>query len=147
RRACDVLGQIADALDHIHRRGIVHGDVKADNIMLTAETTGARQRRLAQLLDFGLGPRAGRGGDEGLNGRPHSRAPGRAAGGPPSVAADIYALGVIGYLMLTGTLPFEGSVIEILMAHINREVPQPSVRRGEPIDPAVEQLILRALAK
>ncbi|HEX8107454.1 MAG TPA: serine/threonine-protein kinase [Kofleriaceae bacterium] len=147
RRACDVLGQIADALDHIHRRGIVHGDVKADNIMVTAETTGARQRRLARLLDFGLARRSGGDGDDGLNGSPHYLAPERAAGGPPSVAADIYALGVLGYLMLTGTLPFDGSVIEILMAHINREVTPPSARRGESIEPVVEQLILRALAK
>jgi serine/threonine-protein kinase len=148
RRACDVLAQIADALDHIHRRGIVHGDVKANNIMLTAETTGARQqRRLARLLDFGLARRSGGDGDDQLNGTPHYLAPERAAGGPPSVAADIYALGVLGYLMLTGTLPFDGNVMEILMAHINREVPPPSQRRGEPIDPAVEQLILRAMAK
>src|ERR1044071_8493000 len=75
RRACDVLGQIADALDHIHRRGIVHGDVKADNIMLTAETTGARQRRQARLPDFGLARRSGGDGDEGVNGRPHQLAP------------------------------------------------------------------------
>src|SRR3954470_6086897 len=147
RRACDVLGQIADALDHIHRRGIVHGDVKADNIMLTAETTGARQRQVARLLDFGLARRSGGDGDEGLNGSPHYLAPERAAGGPPSVAADIYALGVLGYMMVTGTLPFEGSVMELLMAQINREVTPPSARRGEAIEPAVEQLILRALAK
>lgn len=146
-RACDVLGQIADALDHIHRRGIVHGDVKADNIMLTAEVAGAQRRRIARLLDFGLARRSGGGADDQLNGSPHYLAPERAAGGPPSVAADIYALGVVGYLMLGGSLPFDGTVIEILMAHINREVPPPSTRRREPIDPAIERLILRALAK
>jgi len=147
RRACDILSQVADALDHIHRRGIVHGDVKADNIMVTAESDGARRRRLARLLDFGLARRAGGDAEDQLNGSPHYLAPERAAGGPPSVAADIYALGVLGYLMLTGTLPFDGSVIEILMAHINHEVVAPSQRRGEPIEPAVERVILRALAK
>jgi serine/threonine protein kinase len=148
QRACDVLAQIADALDHVHRRGIVHGDVKADNIMLTAETvTAAGRRRIARLLDFGLARRAG-GDEEGqLNGSPHYLAPERAAGGPPSVAADIYALGVVGYLMLTATLPFDGTMVEILMAHINREVPPLSQRRGEAVDPPVERLILRALAK
>jgi serine/threonine-protein kinase len=146
-RACDVLAQIADALDHLHRRGIVHGDVKAENIMLTAETTAAGRRRMARLLDFGLARRSGGTEDGQLNGSPHYLAPERAAGGPPSVAADIYALGVVGYLMLTATLPFDGAVVEILMAHLNREVPRPSQRRGEALDPAVEQLILRALAK
>ncbi len=61
RRVCDILAQIADALDHIHRRGIVHGDVKADNIMLTVENgesnAGTRRRRVARLLDFGLARR------------------------------------------------------------------------------------------
>jgi serine/threonine protein kinase len=147
RRACDVLGQIADALDHIHRRGIVHGDVKAENIMLTAEATGARRRRIARLLDFGLARLSSGDGEDQLNGSPHYLAPERAAGAPPSVAADVYALGVLGYLMLTAALPFDGNVLDILMAHINRDVPSPSQRRGEAIDPAVEQLILRALAK
>src|SRR6185503_13543904 len=60
KRAIDVLGQVADALDHIHKRGIIHGDVKAENIMLTAENTGAsgaRRRRVVRLLDFGLARR------------------------------------------------------------------------------------------
>lgn len=147
RRACDILSQVADALDHIHRRGIVHGDVKAENIMVTAENTGAGRRRLARLLDFGLARRTGGDADDQLNGSPHYLAPERAAGGPPSVAADIYALGVLGYLMLTATLPFDGSVIEVLMAHINHDVVAPSQRRGEAIEPAVERVILRALAK
>src|SRR3954451_10192 len=45
KRAIDVLGQVADALDHIHKRGIIHGDVKADNIMLTAEQAGSTAAR------------------------------------------------------------------------------------------------------
>ncbi|HEU0030093.1 MAG TPA: protein kinase [Kofleriaceae bacterium] len=147
KRACDILGQIADALDHIHRRGIVHGDVKADNIMLTDETTGARRRRIARLLDFGLARRHDASEQDHVNGSPHYLAPECAAGGPPSVAADIYALGVLAYMLVTATLPFDGNVVEILMAHINAQIEPPSRRRGEPIDEAFEALILRALAK
>ncbi|MDX2093812.1 MAG: protein kinase [Kofleriaceae bacterium] len=149
RRAIDILGQIADALDHIHRRGIVHGDVKADNIMLTAENSGARRRRIARLLDFGLARRSGGDDEEEISGSPHYLAPERAAGGPPSVSADIYALGVLGYLMVTGTLPFDGNVVEILMAHINEPPERPSRRRrpGDELDEALENLILRAMAK
>lgn len=147
RRACDVLGQIADALEHIHRRGIVHGDVKADNIMLTGESDGARRRRVARLLDFGLARRPGGDAEEEVSGSPHYLAPERAAGGPPSVAADIYALGVLAYLLLAGSLPFEGNVVEILTAHINVAPESPSLRRGEDIDEALEALILRAMAK
>jgi serine/threonine protein kinase len=147
RRICDILGQIGDALDHIHRRGIVHGDVKADNIMLTAENSGARRRRIARLLDFGLARRPGGVAEDQISGSPHYLAPERAAGGPPSVAADIYALGVLGYLLLTNTLPFDGNVVEILMAHINTPVEPPSQRRGEEVDEAFEAMILRAMAK
>jgi serine/threonine protein kinase len=146
-RACDILGQIVDALEHIHRRGIIHGDVKADNIMLTPESTGARRRRIARLLDFGLAHRPGGKDEDQVNGSPHYLAPERAAGGPPSVAADIYALGVLGYLLVTGTLPFDGNVVEILVAHINKPVESPASRRGEPIDEAFERLILRAMEK
>jgi eukaryotic-like serine/threonine-protein kinase len=147
RRACDVLGQIADALDHIHRRGIVHGDVKADNILLAPEATGARRRRIARLLDFGLARRSGHGEDEQVNGSPHYLAPERAAGAPPSVSADIYALGVLAYAMLTGTLPFDGNVVEIMMAHIAQEPDSPSLRRKEIIDAALEALVMRAMHK
>ncbi len=151
RRVCDILAQIADALDHIHRRGIVHGDVKADNIMLTVEngeiSAGTRRRRVARLLDFGLARRPGGEQEDEISGSPHYLAPERAAGGPPSVAADIYALGVLGYLMLSGTLPFDGNVVEILMAHINQPPESPTLRRGEVIDEALETLIMRAMAK
>ncbi|MEO8549300.1 MAG: serine/threonine-protein kinase, partial [Kofleriaceae bacterium] len=57
KRALDVLAQVADALDHIHKRGIIHGDVKADNIMVTSEnevSANARRRTGVRLLDFGL---------------------------------------------------------------------------------------------
>ena len=151
KRAIDVLGQVADALDHIHKRGIIHGDVKADNIMLTAEqmrdTGGAsRRRRVVRLLDFGLARRHD-GEEEGVSGSPHYLAPERAAGGPASVSSDVYALGVLAYLLLTGTLPFEGNVMEVLMAQIHNTAESISVRRKEELDPALEALIQRAMAK
>jgi eukaryotic-like serine/threonine-protein kinase len=149
-RACDVIGQIADALDHIHKRGIVHGDVKADNILLSPEqlATGARRRSMARLLDFGLARRAGGVRDEDLvSGSPHYLAPERALGKPPTVATDIYALGVVCYLLVSGTLPFDGNIVEILLRHVQEEPEEPSKRLGQAIDPALEALILRSMAK
>jgi len=150
RRAIDVLAQVSDALDHIHKRGIIHGDVKADNIMLTAEqagASGARRRRVVRLLDFGLARRPEHAEEEGVSGSPHYLAPERAAGGPASVSSDIYALGVLGYLLLTGTLPYDGSVVEVLMAHIH-DTPEPiATRRKEEVDDALEKLVSRAMAK
>jgi serine/threonine-protein kinase len=152
RRALDVLAQVADALEHIHKRGIIHGDVKADNIMLTEESGGkgpeSRRRKVVRLLDFGLARRPEPGeGEEGVSGSPHYLAPERAAGVAPSVASDIYALGVLGYLLLTGTLPFDGGVVEVLMAHVHEPVVSMTKRRGEEVDEAIETLIGRALAK
>ncbi|HTL37469.1 MAG TPA: protein kinase [Kofleriaceae bacterium] len=151
KRAIDVLGQVADALDHIHKRGIIHGDVKADNIMLTAEQQGAsgtRRRRVVRLLDFGLARRPEHADEaEGVSGSPHYLAPERAAGGPPSVASDIYALGVLGYLLFTGTLPFDGSLVEVLMAQIHNTPESMNSRRKEELDAALESLIQRAMAK
>ena len=151
RRTCDALAQIADALEHIHRRGIVHGDVKAENIMLVAETSGPRRRHTARLLDFGLARRqqlsAHGTREDQVSGSPHYLAPERAAGGPPSVLADVYALGVLGYLMIGGGLPFEGSVLEILHQHIDAQPRSLAERRGEDVDAALEALIVRAMAK
>ena len=151
KRAIDVLGQVADALDHIHKRGIIHGDVKADNIMLTGEgagSTGARRRRVVRLLDFGLARRPEAiEENEGVSGSPHYLAPERAAGGPPSVQSDVYALGVLAYLLLTGTLPYDGSVVEVLMAHIHNTPEPMSERRKEDLDAALESLVSRAMAK
>lgn len=153
KRALDVLAQVADALDHIHKRGIIHGDVKADNIMVSTEneiSANARRRTIVRLLDFGL---AARGLDQpddegGVCGSPHYLAPERCAGGPPSVASDIYALGVLGYLLLTGCLPYDcGTVMEILMAHIHEEPAKIGELRKEPIDETLEKFIARAMAK
>jgi serine/threonine protein kinase len=152
KRALDVLAQVADALDHIHKRGIIHGDVKADNIMITEEaeqSANARRRRVVRLLDFGLARGANQVEEDGLvSGSPHYLAPERCAGSPPSMSSDIYALGVLGYLLLTGTLPHEGkSVVEILMSHIHNETPSIGEARKEAIDETLEKLIARAMAK
>lgn len=149
RRTCDILGQVAEALELIHRRGIVHGDIKTENIMLVEETTGTRRRRIARLLDFGLAHRisASDTTSESVFGTPEYFAPERATGGPATVATDIYALGVLGYFLLTGTLPFEGDQVEVMSAHVHDEIPALDPRRGEPIDPAMDALIRRALAK
>jgi len=155
RGAIDVLRQVADALEHIHKRGIIHGDIKAENIVLAEETQhesrhASRRRRVARLLDFGLASRHGHHGtriNEGINGTPAYLAPERVMGAPPSIASDVYALGVLGYLLLTGTLPFDGEVMAVLQAQLYETPPKMSERRKEEIDPALEGLIVRAMSK
>lgn len=153
RGAIDVLRQVADALEHIHKRGIIHGDIKAENIVLAEETQhesrhASRRRRVARLLDFGLASRHGhQNTDEGINGTPPYLAPERVMGHPASVASDIYALGVLGYLLLTGTLPFDGELMAVLQAQVHEMPPPMSERRGVELDPALEGLIARAMSK
>ena len=146
RRALDVLGQIADVLEHIHRHGIIHGDIKPDNIMLARDHEDSRRHDSVRLLDFGLAQRHGTSIDR-VDGTPQYLAPERAQGAPATVLADIYALGVLGFQLLTGKLPFTGSVLEILHAQVLQAPPKISAVRGEPLDPAIEALIERAMAK
>jgi serine/threonine protein kinase len=146
KRALDLLGQVADALEHIHARGIIHGDVKADNALITEEHDGPRRREVVRLLDFGLAQRHGAQSNR-VDATPHYAAPERAQGGIATEATDIYALGVLGYQLLSGNLPFDGTITEILMAQLYDEPPAISATRGEPVDPAIEALIKRAMAK
>jgi serine/threonine protein kinase len=147
RRAVDVLGQIADVLDHVHRRDIVHGDIKADNVLLVGEADGPRRRQVVRLIDFGLASWRGVTNVTGVHGTPEYLAPERAGGAPPTIGSDLYALGVLGFLLLAGELPFEGSTVEVLTAHVFQAPRTIAEARGEPVDPAVEALIARAMAK
>lgn len=146
RLACDLISQITDAVRHIHEHQVIHGDIKDDNILLAV---GAGDRRArAVLLDFGLArPRHGARSSGIVDGTPDFMAPERIQGGPPSLATDIYSLGVLLFVMLTGRPPFTGSLDEVLRAHIAVPPPSPSATRGEPLDERLDALVVRALDK
>jgi serine/threonine-protein kinase len=110
---------------------------------------GSRRRRVAKLLDFGLARRISsmHTTTDVITGTPHYVSPERTSGAPATVESDIYALGVLGYLMLAGSLPFEGTATEILLSHLRTEPDDLGKRRGEPVDVALQALISRALSK
>jgi hypothetical protein len=143
-RALDVAEQIAHGLEHVHRAGLVHRDVKPSNILLRADGT-------AVLADFGLALDLTRTRmtETGMAlGTPEYMAPEQAEGrkdiGP---AADVWGLGATLYRAVAGAPPFHGATrFELLKAILERDpVPPSSLREGIP--PEVDEVVMRALAK
>ncbi|RMH40997.1 MAG: serine/threonine protein kinase [Deltaproteobacteria bacterium] len=148
RAACDILLQCAEALQYIHGHRIIHCDIKTENIMLCDDPTTQRSKKIVKLLDFGLARSANAARHTGsLSGTPHYVAPERIRGEPPTPQSDIYGLGILFYELLTGSVPWDGNVAQILCGHLEKQPPSPSARLGKPVDPAVEQLIFKALKK
>lgn len=141
-----LLAQIADALGYAHGQGIVHRDIKPDNILLD-DSSGK-----PMLTDFGVA-KASVGGETltavgTALGTPHYMSPEQASGERDlDGRSDLYSLGVMGYQMLTGQLPFEGeSFREIIVQHMTKEpTPIKSVAPGVPDDVALT--LDRCLAK
>lgn len=134
--------QVAGALQHAHRHGIVHRDVKPANILIA-------DREVAKLCDFGLARPTASGNtvtDGGLClGSPWYMSPEQ--GGDMDIRSDIYSLGATLYHLVTGVPPFEGSsMMAILMKHVMEPVPPPRKCRPE-LTKATETIILRAMAK
>jgi serine/threonine-protein kinase len=152
-RAASILRQAALALAEAHARGLVHRDIKPANIMLCER---ARIPDTVKVLDFGLvkaldDPAADREITQAnsIVGTPHFLAP-EAISNPDDVGApsDIYALGAIGFYLLTGRDVFTGdSVVEVCSKHLRDAPESPSAVRGKAVDPGFEALILRCLAK
>ena len=143
--AARVMREVAWALAYAHGRGIVHRDVKPDNILL--ETATGR----ALVTDFGIA----RGGHDAMTatdpgrimGTAHFMSPEQGAGETVDGRSDIYALGVVGYLAVSGRLPFEASNVPALLVRQATE-PARSVMRAAPgLPPALGAAIDRCLTR
>lgn len=149
-RALGLVEQVCRALAAAHARGVVHRDVKPDNVFLVRRDDGSER---AKVIDFGVsrlaaaGASPARGEDGAIVGTPGYMPPEQGEGGPVDARADVYAVGVLAFEVLTGTLPIvaDGS-IGTLVAHRTR-VPDPPSRRRADLPPEVDALVLRALSK
>ncbi len=142
-----LIGPIASALDYAHARGMVHRDIKPANILLTSDGTPI-------LADFGLarlvtgdGPTVARLTTTGTSlGTPEYMAPEQMRQSDVGPAADIYALAVTLYEMLTGAVPYSGDTpINVIMARLNEPLRLPRERNPD-ISEAVQAVIVKGLA-
>jgi len=143
-QAASILGQMAAALAHAHKKGFAHRDVKPANAALDS-------RGAVKLMDFGLARpipvEHGGGATQSVDGTPQYIAPETAMGRVTDGRVDIYALGVIGFEMLTGKLPFEyQSVTDLLKAHV-RETPADVRTLRSDIPESLAEFINSALIK
>jgi serine/threonine-protein kinase len=148
QRAVHIVRQIASALEAAHERGIVHRDLKPDNIYVVKQ---GEDDSFVKVLDFGIAKVGGASSKLTktgmIFGTPHYMSPEQAAGQGVDRRTDVYALGVIMYEMFAGRVPFDGDTfMGILSKHMFQEPVPPSQVLGASLG-ALEDVILRALAK
>ncbi len=142
-RAIDLMAQACAALGHAHRVGLVHCDVKPQNMLVTLDG------RL-KVTDFGIARAISQSVPQNVDtvwGTPHYFSPEQAAGEPPTPASDVYSLGVVMYEMLSGRLPFDAdNHTDLAMQHL-RDEPPPLTVLNPAVPIQIEQIVNRVMAK
>jgi serine/threonine protein kinase len=147
RQSAALMEKVARALDHAHANGVIHRDLKPDNIIVDPKGE-------PHVVDFGLAKIAGSGNSRltrsgAAMGTPHYESPEQASGRSSSVdgRSDIYSLGCIFYEMLVGSPPFSAeSAIQVLRMHVEDEPVPPSKRRAN-VSADAEAICLKCLEK
>jgi serine/threonine-protein kinase len=150
-RALRIAHRISRALAEAHQRGIVHRDVKPENIFITH---AGNEQDFVKVLDFGIAKVGGLHIDDGLTrtgsifGTPAYMSPEAARGKEAGPASDVYGVGALLFFMLTGKPPFTGhSPTEVLLAKVERSAPRISETIEGAVSDEVESLVQKCLAK
>jgi len=143
KTAVEIALQVLDALEHAHRHGIIHRDIKTHNILISKNME-------VKLTDFGIARETTSATitqTAAITGSMHYISPEQARGEPADARSDIYSMGVVMYEMLTGTVPFQGeNPIAVAVKHIQEE-PEPPSSRTKTIPLSLERLIMKAMEK
>lgn len=138
RQAASVGLALLDALERIHRAGILHNDLKPTHVMLV--------RRGVKLLDLDLAMPLGEAADDDAPGTPAHLAPERIEGAAPSIQSDLYAAGLLLFEMMTGHGPFLGDPVAVQRACTSEAAPR--LRGLVPsISPALDEVVARTLER
>ncbi len=143
KEAVWIMKQLTSALLEAHKNGIIHRDIKSQNVLIKDDGT-------VKLADFGIAVlnNAMQLTSKGsILGSVHYLAPEIAKGGQASMQSDIYSLGIVFYELLTGDVPFKGDTpVKVALEHINKDVPR--VRKFNPDIPvSVENIVVKATAR
>jgi tetratricopeptide (TPR) repeat protein/tRNA A-37 threonylcarbamoyl transferase component Bud32 len=145
--AVRILRDVADALAYAHERGVIHRDIKPDNVMLSGNHAVVTDFGVAKAVSEAAGSQTLTSTGVAL-GTPAYMAPEQATADPHvDHRADIYAVGVVGYEVLAGRAPFDGPTAQaVLAAHVT-EVPEPVAKRRRGIPAGLSALVMRCLEK
>ncbi len=145
--ALDIILDAARGLEYAEKRGIVHRDIKPDNLMINADG-------VVKIADMGLARDAGEmahraesGGEEAIFGTPHFISPEQANGARVDTRSDIYSLGATLYRLLAGTTVFQGANVSVIIQKQIEELPRPVRETHADVPPALDELMLRMLKK
>ena len=141
--AAQVLADVADVLGYLHAKGIVHRDLKSSNIKINSAGN-------VKLLDFGIARMEGRQRLTRIGavmGTPETLAPELLDGRPAGMRTEIWGLGVLGYEMVTGLMPFMGATDEDLYEAVRTRDPEPPSRFNSAVSPQFDEVLLRCLDK
>ena len=141
--AVDIMKQLTSAVSEAHSKGIIHRDIKPQNVIVKADGS-------VKILDFGIATAKGSMQLTQANnvmGSVHYLAPELAKGEQASAQSDIYALGIVLYEMLAGDVPFKADqAVQVALRHMRD--PMPSLREANPTVPqSIENIVIRATAK